>query len=133
MQLSPLSLANSPRKMWRISSPWPTTMPPGHPNLSERCATLVEFTDFTASTLLSLQDYHSLMFGSSRSGTALASNVSHALCLPIGLQEVLDSNITDSSVEVCKLLSYIITFSFNCKEKFPFSLSLSLSLSLSQS
>ena len=46
------------------------------------------------------QDYHGLMFGSSRSGTSLASNVSHALCLPISLQEVLDSNITDSSVEV---------------------------------
>ena len=46
------------------------------------------------------QDYHSLMFGSGRSGTALASNVSHALCLPISLQEVLDSNITDTTIEV---------------------------------
>ena len=40
------------------------------------------------------------MFGSSRSGASLASNVSHALCLPISLQEVLDSNITDSNTEV---------------------------------
>jgi hypothetical protein len=45
------------------------------------------------------KDYHSLMFGSGRSGTALASNVSHALCLPISLQEVLDSNITDTTIE----------------------------------
>lgn len=45
------------------------------------------------------KDYHSLMFGSGRSGAALASNVSHALCLPISLQEVLDSNITDTNTE----------------------------------
>lgn len=37
------------------------------------------------------------MFGSGRSVASLASNVSHALCLPISLQEVLDSNITDSA------------------------------------
>ena len=41
------------------------------------------------------------MFGSGRSGTALASNVSHALCLPISLQEVLDPNMADNTaVEV---------------------------------
>lgn len=54
------------------------------------------------SALSSQQDYHSLMFGSGRSVASLASNVSHALCLPISLQEVLDSNVTDSSTtEVC--------------------------------
>jgi hypothetical protein len=45
------------------------------------------------------KDYHSLMFGSGRSVASLAANVSHALCLPISLQEVLDSNITDSNTE----------------------------------
>ena len=48
----------------------------------------------------SSQDYHSLLFGSGRSVASLASNVSHALCLPISLQEVLESNLTDSSTEV---------------------------------
>ena len=51
--------------------------------------------------LLSLvQDYHSLLFGSGRSLGSLATNVSHSLCLPISLQEVLDVNQSES-VEVC--------------------------------
>lgn len=52
------------------------------------------------SSLSSSQDYHSLLFGSGRSVASLASNVSHALCLPISLQEVLESNLTASSTEV---------------------------------
>ena len=47
------------------------------------------------------------MFGSGRSVASLASNVSHALCLPISLQEVLDSNITDSNAEVKAYTLYV--------------------------
>ena len=42
--------------------------------------------------LFYLQDYHSLLFGSGRNVSSLASNVSSSLCLPISIQEVLDMN-----------------------------------------
>lgn len=51
------------------------------------------------------------MFGSGRSVASLASNVSHALCLPISLQEVLDSNITDSSTTEVLSLSLVASLS----------------------
>lgn len=97
MPPSPLCQVSSLLKMWRISSLLLTTMPPGHPNLSGRYSAPTSVPDTCSDLVLSRQDYHSLMFGSGRSVASLASNVSHALCLPISLQEVLDSNVTDSS------------------------------------
>ncbi|XP_064395152.1 TBC1 domain family member 23-like [Halichondria panicea] len=42
------------------------------------------------------KDYHSLLFGSGRSLGSLATNVSHSLCLPISLQEVLEAKQNNS-------------------------------------
>ena len=59
-------------------------MPPPPPNL---CSLMVG--------PLFLQDYHSLLFGSGRGITSLGSNISHALCLPISLHEVMEMNQRD--------------------------------------
>ena len=48
-----------------------------------------------------LQDYHSLLFGSGRSLASLSTHVSHALCLPVSLSEVLEVNQMEGESEVC--------------------------------
>ena len=48
-----------------------------------------------------LQDYHSLLFGSGRSLASLSTHVSHALCLPVSLSEVLEVNQMEGENEVC--------------------------------
>lgn len=46
------------------------------------------------------QDYHSLLFGSGRSLASLSTHISHALCLPVSLSEVLEVNQMEGGSEV---------------------------------
>ena len=50
-----------------------------------RCLFVCLFVYFLA------QDYHTILFGSGRSVGSLGANISHAFCLPISLQELIDS------------------------------------------